>query len=247
MTVFATYNIKGGVGKTAAAVNLAHISALSGARTLVWDLDPQGAATFYFRVKPKVKGGLKRLFRRSGATAHVRGTDYPGLDLLPADFRYRHLDLFLDRKRKSRRRIRKLLAPLLEEYDEIYLDCAPSISLVSENVFAAADVLLVPTIPTTLSLNTLDQLHTCLEDWGGAAPRVLPFFNMVDKRKALHRTICADAASAPYPFLDAAIPYSSVVEQMGVHRKPLAAYDRRSAPLLAYFELHREINRRVGA
>jgi cellulose biosynthesis protein BcsQ len=245
MTVFATYNIKGGVGKTAAAVNLAHISAVSGARTLVWDLDPQGAATFYFRVKPKVKGGLKSLFRRRGTLAHVRGTDYPGLDLLPADFRYRNLDLFLDRKRKSRKRIRKLLAPLLDEYDEIYLDCAPSISLVSENVFAAADALLVPTIPTTLSLNTLKQLHGALKDWGGATPKVLPFFNMVDKRKALHRQICSDANAAPYEFLDAAIPYSSVVEQMGVHRKPLAAYDRRSTPLKAYLELHREIHRRL--
>jgi len=61
--VLATYNIKGGVGKTSAAVNLAYLSARGGARTLLWDLDPQGASTYLFRVKPKVKGGGRKLVR----------------------------------------------------------------------------------------------------------------------------------------------------------------------------------------
>ena len=90
MKVFAIYNIKGGVGKTASSVNLAYLSALEGARTLVWDLDPQGAATFYFRVKPKVKGGGKKLIEGTGnLDPRIRGTDFDNLDLLPADFSYR--------------------------------------------------------------------------------------------------------------------------------------------------------------
>ena len=59
--VLATYNVKGGVGKTSAAVNLARLAAEGGARTLLWDLDPQGASTYLFRVKPKVKGGGTKL------------------------------------------------------------------------------------------------------------------------------------------------------------------------------------------
>ena len=53
MKVYATYNIKGGVGKTSAAVNLAHLAALDGHNVLLWDLDPQGAATYMFRVRPE--------------------------------------------------------------------------------------------------------------------------------------------------------------------------------------------------
>ena len=64
MLIIACYNIKGGVGKTATAVNLAYLTAGFGARTLVWDLDPQGAASFYFRIKPRVKGGAKNLLAK---------------------------------------------------------------------------------------------------------------------------------------------------------------------------------------
>jgi len=133
MTILATYNIKGGVGKTAAAVNLAYLAAQAGARTLIWDLDPQGAATFYFRVKPKVKGGGKGLVNKSRPAGDlIKGTDYPQLDLLPADFSYRHLDIHLDEMRKPTRALHKILKPLRDEYDYVFLDCPPSISLVSE-------------------------------------------------------------------------------------------------------------------
>ncbi len=163
MKVLATYNIKGGVGKTATAVNLAYLAAREGAPTLVWDLDPQGAASFYFRIKPRIKGGGKRLVAgKSELEDCIRGTDYEDLDLLPADFSYRNMDLFLEQAKKPTHRLRKLLEPLAGEYDYVFLDCPPSISLVSENVFYAADAVLVPTIPTPLSLRTFRQIKKFL-------------------------------------------------------------------------------------
>ena len=97
MKILATYNIKGGVGKTASAVNLAWMAARDGIPTLVWDLDPQAAATYYFRIKPKIKGGGRGLVSGKHALEDlIKGTDFEGLDLLPADFSYRHLDLLLD-------------------------------------------------------------------------------------------------------------------------------------------------------
>lgn len=246
MKIFATYNIKGGVGKTASSVNLAYLSAQEGARTLVWDLDPQGAATFYFRVKPKVKGGGKKLIEGKGnLDPRIRGTDFDNLDLLPADFSYRHLDLFLDAAKKPRKRLRRLLRPFADEYDHVFLDCAPSISLVSESVFVAADCLLVPSIPTTLSLLTLERLAKHLRRNDLDELLVLPFFCMADLRKSMHREICLSSHDGPYDFLEARIPYSSYVERMGLHRAPLATFAGWSAAAHAYEELWREIRTRV--
>ena len=159
MRVFAAYNIKGGVGKTASAVNLSFLSARDGYRTLVWDLDPQGAATFYFRVKPKIRGGSRKLVKgKTDADSQVRGTDFDRLDLLPSDFSYRLMDLDLNRTGDPDEQLAKVLEPLAGEYDHVFLDCPASISLVSESVFTASDALLIPTIPTTLS--TLSNLSS---------------------------------------------------------------------------------------
>ena len=141
-----------------------------GARTLLWDLDPQGASTYLFRVKPKVRGGGRKLVRlKSDPARLIKGTDHEGLDLLPADFSYRHMDLALERFKRPTRRLARVLEPLRGEYDYVFLDCPPSISLVSESVFEAADALLVPIIPATLSSRTFDQLEAVVN--GGVGPR----------------------------------------------------------------------------
>ncbi|MEM7480988.1 MAG: ParA family protein [Acidobacteriota bacterium] len=243
MKIFACYSIKGGVGKTAAAVNLGWCSAAAGARTLIWDLDPQAAATFYFRVAAKVKGGGKKLVRGQRELAEViKGTDYPRLDLLPAAFSYRKMDQALEATADPRRQFARLLQPLSGEYDHLILDCAPSISQTSESVFVAADALLVPTIPTPLSMRTLDQIRRHLKKRGPKRLEVLPFFSMVDRRKSLHKQIVAEADGS---LLRSYIPYSTLVERMGLYRAPLGEWVAKSEPANAYRTLWQEVLARV--
>jgi chromosome partitioning protein len=247
MKIFATYNIKGGVGKTAAAVNLSYLAATEGYRVLLWDLDPQGAASYLFRIKPRVKGGGKALIQgRRPVDEAIKGTDFDGLDLLPADFTYRNLDLMLDSAKQPARRLAGLLAPLKKEYDLVVLDCPPSISLLSESVLHAADLLLVPLIPTTLSVRTLGQLTDFVSGFNGHQPDILAFFSMIDRRKRLHTQIAADLPAERKDFATAVIPAASVIEQMSVHRAPVSAFAPRTLAARQYRDLWTEARDRAG-
>jgi cellulose biosynthesis protein BcsQ len=252
--VYATYNIKGGVGKTSAAVNLSYLAAGDGLRTLLWDLDPQGGSTYLFRVKPKVRGGGDKLVRlKSDVDQLIKGTDHPGLDLLPADFSYRHMDLALDQFKKPTRRLARVLEPLEDEYDWVFLDCPPSISLVSESVFEAADVVLVPIVPATLSSRTMTQLDAVVAEAASGhrkregGPRVLAFFSMVDGRKKLHREVMERLRAERDDVLQAAIPASVEVERMGEERDAIATYAPRGRAAPAYEALWREVRARLEA
>jgi len=245
-TVIASYNIKGGVGKTSAAVNLAALATAAGARVLLWDLDPQGAATFLLRVKPEIKGGGRRLVRgKSDAAALVKGSDHEGLDLLPADFSYRKMDLALDSTKRPTRRIARVLESLAADYDYVFLDCPPAISLSSESIFDAADVLLVPLIASPLSLRTFDQLQRFVADEVRNEPRILAFFSMTDARKRLHRELIAQLSGAHDGVLSTAIPAASDVERMAVHRRPIACFAAHGRAARAYARLWAELRDRI--
>jgi cellulose biosynthesis protein BcsQ len=236
--ILSTYSIKGGVGKTSAAVNLAALAAVEGRRTLVWDLDPQGASSYLFRIRPKVKGGGDKLVRKRGVVERaLRGTDIEGLDLLPADFSYRHLDLVVNEAKRPERVIARVLDRVEDEYDLAILDSPPSISLASESMFSAADLLLVPLIPSTLSVRTLEQLQDFLARQD-RPPRVLSFFSMVDRRKRLHREVMESSIPG---VASAAIPSASAVEQMGLQRAPVVQTAPRSPAAVAYAQLWREV------
>lgn len=238
MRVIALYNIKGGVGKTSSAVNLAYLSAAHERRTLLWDLDAQGAATYIFRVKPKVKGGGEALVKAERPLEDaVKGSDYQYLDVLPADWTYRHLDLLLDGAKKPTRRLGQLLEPLEDQYDDVFLDCPPSMSLLSENVLRAADIVLVPLIPTTLSLRTMDQLREFVAGSPGKPPLVRGFFSMVDRRKLLHRDVVEHLPAERSDVLSVGIPNLSVVEQMAARREPVSEFAPHSSAARAYQDL----------
>jgi len=240
--VIAIYNIKGGVGKTATAVNLSYLASLDGANTRVWDLDPQGAASYYFRIKAKVKGGGQKLVEgKRGLDDAIKGTDYESLDLLPADFSYRDMDFFVELTKKPGNHLSTLLKPLSEEYDYVFLDCPPSISTASESVFDAADVLLVPTIPTTLSLRTYKQIKKFFKQEHYDSMKILPFFAMVDMRKQMHRLIVEYPPSFMTCMLDSYIPYASEVERMGINRAPLGDFAAHSRAAICYKSMWDEI------
>jgi cellulose biosynthesis protein BcsQ len=240
MKTLGVYNIKGGVGKTATAVNLGYLAANEGLRTLVWDLDPQAAASFYFRIKPRVKRSKRLIRGKLEMDAVVKGTDFENLDLVPSDFSYRNMDLVLGEAKTPSMQMLRLLQPLSTEYDLVLLDCPPSISLVSENVFMAADALLVPTIPTTLSLRTLQQLMDFVDGHSLKVP-VYCFYSMADRRKRMHMQVMSSVGDERVRILGTTIPYLSDVEKMGLERAPVASFAPRSAAADAYRALWQEL------
>ena len=245
MRVAATYSIKGGVGKTTTAVNLAFEAARAGARVLVWDLDPQGAATYLLRVRAKVKGGSERLVGAKGELApHLRGSDLSSIHVVPADFSLRHLDVHLEGTKHPIERLASLLDPLRDLYDLALLDCPPSISLASESVFRAADALLVPVVPATLASRTLGQLVDFLADQDDA-PLVLPVLSMVDRRKTLHRELVESLTTRWPDVLPTPIPNAAILERMGVARAPVGVTAPNSPATRAYRALWSDVAARL--
>jgi cellulose biosynthesis protein BcsQ len=219
---------------------LAYLFAANGQKTLIWDLDAQAAATFALRVKPEVAQFGKPALRNAQLFIEaIRETDHLNLDLLPADFSYRNLDRFLDQLEDPQRVMRQMLAQLGEAYSLVLLDCPAGFSSLSEAVIACADVLLVPTIPSTLSLRTLLRLAQSL---GHDAPALLPFISMVDRRKALHRSLSQWAERHPELFLHEQIPYASSIEQTSVRRAPVPIYDASDPAAKSFAGLWREVN-----
>lgn len=246
MIVFATYNIKGGVGKTAAAVNLAYLASHCGYRTLLWDLDPQGAASFYLRGDPAADLDLDALLDKDrGIRPAIRATDYVHLDLLPASLAYRNFDLALGEFKKPTQRFQKLLRPVADDYDLVFVDCAPSLSLTSENVFDIADWLLVPIIPTPLSVRAYAQL-SAFYNRETERNKLLPFFSMVDRRRQLHCTLVSEFATTHPEVLRSFIPYTSQVERMGEHRAPIQTFAATSPGARAFAALWAAVCQRIA-
>lgn len=243
MHTIAFYNLKGGVGKTAAAVNVAYLAAAGGLPTLFWDLDTQGAASWYLGVKPQLEGKAKKVLRgKEPVGRQVRRSPYPNLDVIPADLAYRDMDLILN-KADSADVLSGLLAPFAETYGLVVLDCPPSFSRVSENVFAAADQVLVPVIPTPLSLRAYEQLKEHYAREKLPKKRLRPFFSLVDRRRKLHRDWLAEPPAALDRLLTSAIPYAAAVERMGTEQAPLPVYAPRAPVAQAYRGLWEEVRK----
>lgn len=236
MKVVAVYSTKGGVGKTTTAVNLAW-EAAKHFRVLLWDLDPQGATTFLLQVRPKVKGGVGGLVTgRHKVTSAIRSTDFEGLDVLPADASYRDLDIVLDQAKKSEHRVAKILKDVERDYDVVILDCPPGAGLVAENAVYSAHAVVVPLVPSPLSMRSLAQVEEIVAASESKA-RVVGFLSMVDRRKTGHRAAVEHLHTAHASVTDIVVPATVTIERMGTDRAPIGVSAPSAEATRAYAEL----------
>ena len=247
MIIFGIYNIKGGVGKTAASVNLSYLSSLEGKKTLLWDLDPQGSSSFYYHKEQGNDASLKKIIsRKVELNDIIEGTDYRNLEIIPSDFSYRHMDTLLDQVKKSKKRIREVLKELKNEYDVIFLDCPPGISILAENIFQACDYILVPTVPTPLCLRTYEQIISFFKEDNLDKSSVIPFFSMVEMRKSIHRNLMKELTEGIPNLCTSVIPFLADVEKMGIYRKPVAEFSPNSKASASFKALWKEIKKKTS-
>lgn len=240
MNSIAVYSSKGGVGKTATAVNIAYACSHRGKKTLLCDMDPQGASSYYYRAAGKNKL-TKKKFLKGKLKNHIRDTEFPDLDLLPAHFSFRNLDLELDRGQGDE--LKQIFAGMTEKYDVMIVDCPPNMTLLAENLIMAADQVVTPVIPTTLSIRSLVQLIKLFDKLGEDRKKLRAFFSMVDRRKNMHVDTVSGYRKKKI-FFRTLIPYLAEVEKMGITRQPVAVSQPDSPSATAYDKLWMEIWKR---
>lgn len=244
MRIIAFYSPKGGVGKTAAAVNVGYLASQANCKTLLWDLDPQGASSFYLAGAERLEGRKlsKMMEGKSPIAKFIHEDVYPDLDFIPAHSSFRNFDIKLEQE-TGENTLKDILAPLSEDTSLVILDCPPTLSRLTEQVLGIADKVYVPIVPTWLSLNSWSQLQEFVKDKKLKPGKLRPFFSMVDRRKALHKELVGRGSELLKNRLELAVPYASVVERMGEEGLPLELIAPKTPAAEAYRRMWGDIRR----
>jgi chromosome partitioning protein len=212
MYTIALFHLKGGVGKTTSAVALAMQAGFAGQRCLLWDLDPQGAASWMLGVGAEHK--QKALFKgQTHLGQFIQPGPIPNLDVLPADFNLRKADGWLAEMDKPAQRLQQVLSMLSEQYSLCIIDMPAGLGHMAELVLKQADLVLLPLVPSPLNLQATALLH-------GKGPLLkcrqtpLAFFNRIDLRLNQHKQCVLNPPAACGAMLRTVVKQHAAIEQL---------------------------------
>lgn len=247
--IYTLANQKGGVGKTTTAINLGAYLAYYGQRVLLVDLDPQANATSCLKVdKHTVRSGTYEvLIGASQAASHILHNPRLKLSLLPASPALVGGEVELVSELARETKLQKALAPVVERYDYILIDCPPSLGLLTLNgIVAARDGVIIPVQCEYLALEGLSQLNQTLQRVRNALFPELKVrgvvLTMFDGRTNLANDVVAEVQRFfPSQVFKAIIPRSVRLAEAPSYGQPISAYSPSSSGAQAYSALAREV------
>jgi chromosome partitioning protein len=250
--VTACTNQKGGVGKTTTVINLAAYLALSGTRTLVIDLDPQGNATSGLGIDRRSveRSSYDALVDRMPMPGLVQSTSVDGLDVVPSNPALAAAEIELVGASARERRLAASLAELKGTYDRILIDCPPSLGLLTLNALTAADGVLIPIQTEYYALEGLSQLvNTIRRVREGLNPRLEiegVLLTMYDARTNLSAQVASEVRRHMNGSVyETVVPRSVRLSEAPSHGLPIALYDPSSRGADAYRDLAGEVAARA--
>ncbi len=249
--IFTVANQKGGVGKTTTTVNIAAAMAMGGLRTLVIDLDPQGNASTALGVEHRDSAGVHEVLMGNAEMSEVvqKVAGFPVLDCVSSNTSLANAEINLVSMVARELQLKEAIESISVNYDYIFIDCPPSLGLLTINAFAASKELLIPIQTEYYALEGLSQL---LETYSVVKKRLNPNLNlstivltMFDSRTRLSNDVAANVRSHfPNELIDIPIPRAVRVSEAPSYNQTVMTYDPLSPGAIAYMQVAREIAER---